>query len=396
MKILIYKGSSQYGALNLFSELLQKSFNKIGHSIQIFDLTTQNAYQNLIELLSTNIYDLIIGFNGMGCELLVGDESIYNITKTHFLGIFVDHPAHHMSRLTAPSHFFLASFLDKTHIDFIQNIIPDSQKIKFFMPLAGIEESIDSWENFEKYKQTKDIDILFTGSYFGAPKKEWENNPNLPTKILDEATKLLIDNDYMNVKEAFDIVFEKNKMRFSIIGAAQTATLISFVISYIRQYKRDVILKKLFHSGLPITLYGLGWEPIAKEFKNVNYAGNISTEETAKLTTKAKVIVNLNANFTNGGHDRVFTGMLNGAVVFTDRSHYYDEFYQDKENYLLYSLHSLDKDIEQLRTFLQDDKKLFEMAKKSYAITKQNQTWDIKAKEIEELILFAKTINSLG
>lgn len=393
MQILIYKGSSQYGAFDCFSNSLKSALEERNHSVDIFDLTIPNAMDGLSEIFTNKVFDLVIGFNGVGCDLKVGNESIYNIVKTYFLGIFVDHPVYHISRLASPMHYFLASFLDKAHVDFLQNSMPESQVLKFFMPLSG-EEFGKSIENYEEYKSIKDIDILFTGSNFGTPTKKWENIDSIPNYLFEEIAQKLIEDEYISVEEAYNQVMNRYKIAFNSISKAQMASFLSMVVSYVREYKRDVILKKLFQSGLKITVYGKNWAEVVSEYPNVINGREVTLEKTIELTKKAKVVINLNTNFTQGGHDRVFTGMLNHAVVFTDKSTYYDEYFTDEVDYLTYSLNTLESDIEKLRVNLKDDKKLFEMANNAYSLTKANHTWDNRAKYLEEIVSFAKKINS--
>lgn len=393
MQILIYKGSSQYGAFDYFTASLKSALEERSHSVEIFDLNMPNAMNKLLEIFTNKVFDCVIGFNGLGCDFKAGDESVYNIVKTHFLGIFVDHPVHHIDRLASPMHYFLASFLDKGHVDFLQNSMPESQVLKFFMPLSG-EEFGKSIENYEEYKSVKDIDILFTGSNFGTATKKWESIDSIPNYLFEEIAQKLIKDEYISVDEAYTQVMNGYKIAFSSIAKAQMASFLSMVVSYVREYKRNVILKKLFQSGLKITVYGKNWAEIVSEYSNVTNGGEVTLEKTIELTKKAKVVINLNTNFTQGGHDRVFTGMLNHAVVFTDRSTYYDEYFTDEVDYLTYSLNTLESDIEKLRVNLKDDKKLFDMANNAYNITKVNHTWDNRAKYLEEIVSFAKKINS--
>lgn len=393
MQILIYKGSSQYGAFDYFTASLKSALEARSHSVEIFDLNMPNAMNKLLEIFTNKVFDCVIGFNGLGCDFKAGDESVYNIVKTHFLGIFVDHPVHHIDRLASPMHYFLASFLDKGHVDFLQNSMSESQVLKFFMPLSG-EEFGKSIENYEEYKSVKDIDILFTGSNFGTATKKWESIDSIPNYLFEEISQKLIKDEYISVDEAYTQVMNGYKIAFSSIAKAQMASFLSMVVSYVREYKRNVILKKLFQSGLKITVYGKNWAEIVSEYSNVTNGGEVTLEKTIELTKKAKVVINLNTNFTQGGHDRVFTGMLNHAVVFTDRSTYYDEYFTDEVDYLTYSLNTLESDIEKLRVNLKDNKKLFDMANNAYNITKVNHTWDNRAKYLEEIVSFAKKINS--
>ena len=90
-------------------------------------------------------------------------------------------------------------------------------------------------------------------------------------------------------------------------------------------------------------------------------------EVITELVSKAKIVVNASPNFNQGSHERVFTAMLNNAVVFSDKSSYYDEFYEDGKNILYYSMKTLDQDIEKLKSLTNE--KLFEISNSAYSIT---------------------------
>ncbi len=393
MQILIYKGNSQYDAFDSFNTSLKNALQHRGHNVDTFDLIQENTFNKLLEIFTVKKYDLIIGINGIGCYIKIGEELIYNVIKTFFLGIFVDHPIYHMSRLSDHSYYFMASFVDKDHVDFLQNTLPDNQALKFFMPLSG-EKYKEEIKNLDEYKTLKDIDILFTGSNFGIPEKNWKNVEYFPCYILDEIAEELINNDYISVEDAQNKIFNKYKIKFSSISKAQLSNILSLIVNYVRQYKRDVILKKIFQTKLNITVYGKNWEDVVKDYENVIYKGEVSLTESMQLTKRAKIVINLNTNFVNGGHDRVFTGMLNQAVVFTDKSKYYDEYYEDKKDYLTYSFSTLDEDILKLKEYITDDKKLFDMANSAYNITKENHSWDERVKYLENMVSLAKIMNS--
>lgn len=393
MQVLIYKGSSQYGAFDHFGISLKNSLEQRNHQVELFDLNIQNAMETLSFIFTNKKFDLVIGFNAIGCDLKVGNESIYDIINTPFLAIFVDHPVYHFSRLSTPMKNFVASFLDESHVDFLQNTIPQSQNLKFFMPLSGNEFSSEI-KTIEEYKTIKKIDILFTGSNFGKINKQWENVEGFPSYLFDEISDKLIKDDYISVENAFNDVMNKYKISFSSIGKAQFSNLLSMVVTFVRQYKRNAILEKIFESGLNITLYGKNWSDIAKKYSNVIDGGEISLDKTVEFTKQSKIVINLNTNFTNGAHDRVFTGMLNQAVVFTDKSSYYDKYYNDKEHYLTYSINSLDEDIKKLKNYLEDEEKLFDMANKAYSITKKEHSWLKRAEHLENMVSLLKNMNS--
>ncbi len=291
LNILIYMGQSQYAAFNLFAKQLTEPFRRKGHNVILFDLTQEGSSQKLIELFSSTHIDLVIAFNGMGVELTSGSKSIYDIVQTTFLAIFVDHPIYHISRLSQPIKNYIATFLDKSHVDFVDDLLPDNQVIKYFMPLAGSSSGMSCLNSYSEYLKTKDIDILFTGSYFGAPTKVWDNNTNLPKEILDQISDLLIHDEYTTIAAALKKVLGKHNIKLSRKFNQKNTSLMTLIMSYVRQYKRNELITKLCQHGIPITIYGKSWESMAKEFSTITFKGDVCTEETIALTKRAKIII---------------------------------------------------------------------------------------------------------
>ncbi|MCD6346301.1 MAG: hypothetical protein J7L96_02650, partial [Bacteroidales bacterium] len=65
-------------------------------------------------------------------ELTSGNKSIYDIVKTTFLAIFVDHPIYHISRLSQPVKNYIATFLDESHVDFVDDLLTRQSSHKIF------------------------------------------------------------------------------------------------------------------------------------------------------------------------------------------------------------------------------------------------------------------------
>ena len=171
------------------------------------------------------------------------------------------------------------------------------------------------------------------------------------------------------------------------------------MMNYIRAYKRVTLLKRLAENNLKIVLSGNRWDDFLKDLpeniaSNIIYKNGLDIKETLKLVRKSKVMVNLSAILSNGSHERVFSGMLNQSVVFTDKSSYYDEYFVDEKNILYYSFNSLDKDINKLKKILSDDKKLYDMSFDAYDIVIKSHTWRNRVDKILEIIQLSKEMDT--
>jgi spore maturation protein CgeB len=291
---------------------------------------------------------------------------------------------------------FLCCFNDKQHVDYINEILPNHHKISFFLPHGGLTKNIEEKnkiKSFIEYKKQKSIDIVFAGTFLNDIEKPWHDNLAYPSKLLDEVFELFMYDDYLSIQEAFKIVFDRNKILFSSIGKIQLSNLYRVVQNYIRSYSRILLIKKLSESGLNITICGNGWENFAKEHKNINYIGALDIKENLELIKKAKVLINVTPTLRNGSHERVFTGMLNNTVLFSDRSRYYDEFFEDEKNILYYSFNSLNDDIKKLKEILKDDKKLFDISQSAYKIVVKNHTWENRVDTMLEMVNLSKLMD---
>jgi spore maturation protein CgeB len=396
MNILVYKDEWSYSVINLFVENSVYFLRKKGHNVTIIDANNSDAINILLNIFNTQIVDLVINFGKATNPILNDGRPLYDAANTTLLAVYVDHPTYHISSLTENIKNFLCCFNDKQHVDYINEILPNHHKISFFLPHGGLTKNIEEKnkiKSFIEYKKQKSIDIVFAGTFLNDIEKPWHDNLAYPSKLLDEVFELFMYDDYLSIQEAFKIVFDRNKILFSSIGKIQLSNLYRVVQNYIRSYSRILLIKKLSESGLNITICGNGWENFAKEHKNINYIGALDIKENLELIKKAKVLINVTPTLRNGSHERVFTGMLNNTVLFSDRSRYYDEFFEDEKNILYYSFNSLNDDIKKLKEILKDDKKLFDISQSAYKIVVKNHTWENRVDTMLEMVNLSKLMD---
>ncbi|MDN5060301.1 glycosyltransferase [Aliarcobacter butzleri] len=393
MNILVYKDEWAYSVVNLFVDNTIYFLKKKGHIVTIIDANSSDAIKDLLDIFNTQVVDLVINFGKATNPILNDGRPLYDAANTTLLAVYVDHPAHHIPSLTENIKNFLCCFNDKQHVDYVNEILPNHHKIAFFLPHGGLKKTFEEdnqIKNLEEYKKQKSIDIVFAGTFNKNITKKWEDIIDYPKYILDEVSEILIHDDYASVHKTFNQVCTKYGIKFSTFGKVQLPSTLVEIIGYVRSVKRVELIKKIAKSGLNITICGNGWESFVKEHKNINYIGALNIKENLELITKAKVLINVTPNFTDGSHERVFTGMLNDTVVFSDKSRYYDEFFEDEKNILYYSFNSLDEDIEKLKNILKDDKKLYEISQNAYEITNKHHTWENRVDTMLEMVNLSK------
>lgn len=394
MKIVVFKGKFQYGVVDLFIDEIVKELEKKVDEVIVCNLLEENIMNKLIEIFSTKLIDCVIAFNGIGVDIKINNnQSLYDVINTNFLAIYVDHPAHLIQRVIEPIKNYLISFVDKEHIDYVNEIQQQNHKISFFLPHGGFIGNQVEINDLDTYVKVKKIEILFTGTYMGDAKRVWENNNFLPNKLIEKVCEKLIYDDYSSIHKTFYEIFDKEGIKFSQISKAQLSKLFVQIITYVRQYKRNILIERIAQSGLNITICGRNWDSFVSKYNNIDYKGELDINDTLKLIGKSKILINASPNFTNGSHERVFSGMLNQSVVFTDKSSYYDEYFEDEKNILYYSFNSLEKDINKLKNFLTDNKKLYNMSFDAYDIVIKSHTWRNRVDKILEIIQLSKEMD---
>lgn len=109
-------------------------------------------------------------------------------------------------------------------------------------------------------------------------------------------------------------------------------------------------------------------------------------EETLDLLPRAKIVLNTNTHFVNGGHERVFAAMVNGAAVFSDISTYYEDHFTNTEDILLYKWTELQKAPSILNRYLHDEDALYNVASKGQAVALEQHSWEQRAKSLIEFV----------
>jgi len=394
MNIVVFRAKFQYGVVDLFIDEIVKILKTKIDEVIVCDLLEENIMNKLIEIFSTKLIDCVIAFNGIGAEIKINNnQSIYDAINTNFLAIYVDHPAHLLPRIIEPIKNYLISFVDKEHINYVNDMLPQNHKISFFLPHGGLTNNTESIKELDFYKKNKEIDILFSGTYMGDIRKDWENSNFFPNKLIDKVCEKLIYDDYASIHKTFYDIFEEEGIKFSLIGKAQLSKLFVQIITYVRQYKRNMLIERIIQSGLNITICGKNWNNFISKYKNIDYKDELNIKDTLELIRKSKVLVNTTPNFTNGSHERVFTGMLNHTVIFSDKSKYYDDFFKDGETILYYSFNSIENDIEKLKTYLTNDEKLFDISNKAYFIVNKEHRWENRVDNILQMITLSKDMD---
>jgi hypothetical protein len=386
VRFILYKGQSQYGSLRLHIDQLAEALRAQAHEAIVLDLVSEDA-KTLVNAALADPPDCFFGMGGVGCDLKVGEASAYDVVGSVYASMYVDHPAHHPARLATPIRKHVAFFLDRSHVQFMTAWAAGRglSHLGFLPPGANeLPEPVDlSDEAFAK----RDIPVLFTGTYRGAPQAPWRDWEESPAKtIVEEIAGRMAADGRLPVLEAL-------KSTLADLGAELTPALMEQFVPlmqapqfFAEAYHRDALINAMGARGVPLTIYGNGWEPMVERYPSFTYGGVGSFEETLHLVRRAKVVLNTNNGFVAGGHERVFTAMAAGAAVFSDYSKYYADAFKVGQEIALFAWPHMAEAPGQLLDLLGDEGRLARMARAGAKRAQADHRWSDRAGRIVKAV----------
>ncbi|WP_459478689.1 glycosyltransferase family protein [Clostridium saccharoperbutylacetonicum] len=386
-RIILYKGQSQYGALRIHIDRLAQAFENIGNESVVIDFDESGAYMKLEKELNVGC-NFLFSFNCIAADLKMEEESIYNVLNVPYIAAMVDHPIYHMPRLDNNIKKFVVTCLDHKHLNFLSEQYDENHfVIKSFLIPGGSESKLSKEESLDQFESNRNINMLFTGSFRGIPKKEWEEYENRTlANMMNDICDHVLTNEYVLVEDAFEYVVKQRSIEFSHDQKNRIKLhIMSVMKDYIASYKRYICLETLAKEGIHIDIYGIGFEEWAKRYKNIKYYEAGTVENTLDLLTKTKLCLNINNSFVAGGHERVFNSMINGAPVITDKSLFYDKEFEEGKDIITYSWTDLSRLPEKVNNYLNNTEALWNISKNARKKVQENYTWEHKARQIIEL-----------
>lgn len=314
--IVLYNGQSQYNVLRYFIKDLALSFKQLGFDIEIVDLLNSSWAADLERIIKEKDVFFFLSMNAMGVDIKVEETSLYDYLNIPLFAFLVDHPMYHINRLNRGVKNFIVSCVDKTHIHFLKTFL-NGEYSKVFIPHGAsyyhIPASLKSMEE-------RNIDILFAGSFTNPDhfRKQWISQGKYIAQLFDTIMERYL---YSYGKTLIDIaedVFNENGIDTEYMNHYQFWQALVNVDRYIRNKRRLDIILEISKIDGRIELYGNGWENVQLPNSSIKLNPSINFDSVQEKIRDSKVVLNILPNFVEGGHERIFTTMLNGAVSLTD------------------------------------------------------------------------------
>lgn len=378
---VLYPPVSQYGALHHFTRKIIDAFKRVGIQVKVFGADGPIDPAEFLKDLLKDPPDCTLSFNGL---LPDKDGKFFcDEIKIPHVGCIVDSPIYFFP-IAKSSHTIVASD-DRLFCDFFKTM--QCPNVIFLPHAAESDISIDPG-------QARDIDVAFFGSYidFEEIRREWiEVYPPVLSTILDESAAITLSEQPTSYIEAFtrsvDKYFQKGQIDPNTIPHIEALKCLE---KYIRGKERFDLINSITSSKVHVFGNSLNKKTWAqsplKDHPNVIIHDSVSFDDVIDLMKRCKIVINSSPHLKNGGHERIFTGLACGALVFTNETKYLDEYFTNDQDIAFYQHYNL-KDIDsRIKSYLDDEPKRAKIAEEGRKITMKHHTWDNRVNALKHLI----------
>ncbi|SOB91350.1 hypothetical protein SAMN05880501_101294 [Ureibacillus xyleni] len=378
MRIVIYKGQFQYDVVNDFGIAIGEVLTRLGHEVIFINLNSRNIVNELTDTFNQPI-DFVLSFNGIGHDLKIKGESLYDYLKTPIVMWLVDHPIHLYERVTESIKYKIVICIDETHVDYIEQNI-QKEIITSFIPHAAKKEE------FQPNIQKK-YNVVFAGHI--ATTDEYEETLNqvesyIPN-IRDKVKIKLKEQGNIDLRLIMNDFYQEQPHLKQVLNEVGVMYVLD---RYIRAIKRENIIAELLNGDINIDFFGIIPEnhPFLS-ISNFKYHGSVPFEEMNKIFNQSKLVLNVLPNFPNGGHERIFTSMMQGALPITDSNSYIKQHLEQVLSYEYAEVSNVSKVILELLT---NEDELIKRIKFNHQIAYENHSWENRVEELLYVVEVAK------
>ena len=405
MNILVWLGNEQiHPAIYPNMKSIADAFAELGHRVITCNTAVTDEVMAAISLLRVEkIIDLSIGPNGMGMDIKVmegGKIHTYEDIDTIHISILLDEPFNpYCNGYDSSAKRHIVTYLDRSDWEYFSRLRIAEDKYKLFMPLGGTSyDDADIETMLARKKHNYDV-VVSAGRFvkFSTDLPDWSGGGATPgmISILNDILELMRSAP-LSVVKATDQVLKTRGLEdpryFESI-----AVFFPLLLCHIKPWRRWKMIQSLLDMGIVVDIFGSDWE--MSDFENnvqVRLHGEVAYQKMLQVIAEASIVVNDEACFNDGAHDRVFTAALNGTVVVSEYSAYLAEEFTEKKDIFFFDWNHRKEQLQIIPELLQNDAYREQVARNAYARVAGRHTWSQRAErmlEAAELMEFQRKLH---
>ncbi|PHY20865.1 glycosyltransferase [Caulobacter sp. BP25] len=365
MRAVFIKGVSQYDATRLFIDEMAAAFRRRGYDTTVIDgLTSKDLCETFNASAAQGETELVYSVNILGEFRGRRERTIGQIFDAPHVVQFVDYPLTHLERLkdVAPDAAILT--VDPSHVDAVRSTFGGDHAAFFgFCPHAGVGEPVEPDADPDAFAAERPIPILFSGSFYQLTPPAWANEGEGICRLFDAVLETALGAEFVPALDALDQVLRGMGEDPADPRYVLARRYSCMVHEQVRKVRRMQLLEGASKAGLPMFCVGSGYEGWIESHPSLRLASPMKLTDTADLMRRARVVVNANANFGRGSHERPLTAMLAGAAVASDHSAWWASQFVEDEDMLLYRWRDLDAGLARIAALAEDSEAAWRMSR---------------------------------
>lgn len=354
------------GVLRNFADSLSEALVNHGQIV----IATDGKYGNTNDFFDDKYecYKGIIGFQSPALE-----EEIITNKKAKRFQFWFDHPAFFsiMFKNVDDDYFVLCQ--DGQYAKYLRDYNHVNKAIHF--PPAGLDAGLSNNDN-------RQFDIVFIGTFNPVNKDGIINNQFQMDywNYLKENCKCTFEKALESILNNYELKVSEDEFKYYMMSLHP-------LCRQIINYYRNAVVETILTAGIKLDVFGDSWKKydgIGKE--NLVIHPLVSVEESLKIWGNAKIGLNVMTWHKSGMTERIANIMLSGAVCLSDETTYLRDNFKEDEEIVLFELDKLNDLPDKIKKLLNDENIRKNIAQNAYQKAFKEHTWDVRAKELLELI----------
>ncbi|MBE6105134.1 glycosyltransferase [Anaerovibrio lipolyticus] len=385
-KVLVYTTSLGHPSMKRITHDIVQGFEQLGVDTVAADLDDLPALVRARNLLLSGQIAFSAGVNDTGRHMVDNDgRCIYGYLDTPFVSIMLDAPYNVATdNIAFPCINHYVCLLDKTHQEALKICYPKTHFAgSMMLPLGGSSGPCED----EIFSMDRPLDVVYSASIYhgGDFKPAWMEDDTSPfiVAILKDVVDYMLANP-VSMLDAFKVVLDSRGLCWEEYIHKFTPYMFSLFF-YVKHRRRYNAVEALAKAGFTVDVYGSGWEwvPFADKLR---VHGEVDYEEVLDAFAKTKVVFQDQAEFNNGGHDRVFTAMLNGAAVVSEYSTYLENKFEANKDIFLFDWKNTVSQLQIVDELINNESLRLSTAISAYGKASANHRWANRANSIMEMM----------
>ena len=364
MRALLIKGKSAYGVLRQFTDELAAACRGHGWAVELLDLESEADLRRPLDsyVVETPL-DLVFSFGILGESKDADGLYIGDIVCAPHVVQYVDYPLSHLTRLEATSPRAALLMVDETHVAAIESIYgADRFGGVALSAHAAIGPTVFPGLDAADFALRRPIRILLPATGYPVPERGWRNMQPAVQAIFEQACEIALSARWTPPLDALDQAMGAAGLDVADPQFAAFRKLATHVHEHVRAVRRQQVLAAITRLNLPVHIVGAGHDPALAGASNVTVVGEAGVDQVLALMGGSRVVLNINANFGAGSHERPLTAMNAGAVAATDESRFYAANFTAGADLATYRWDRLDEDLVAIAALADDPDAAFAMA----------------------------------